>query len=105
MSKSNELAPDSVEAQELNPRIGLLGELAVEMQIVQHGWHPVRLDTAQMASNADLIAVIQLQHSKAPTESLLFLLRPGGHLRAFLHGLRNSRQPLIKALQRFFRRF
>jgi hypothetical protein len=44
-------------AEELNPRIGLLGELAVEMQIVQHCWHPVRLDTAQMASNADLIAV------------------------------------------------
>ncbi len=43
--------------EELNPRIGLLGELAVEMQIVQHGWQPVRLDTAQMASNADLIAV------------------------------------------------
>ncbi len=42
---------------ELNPRIGLLGELAVEMQLVQNGWHPVRLDTAQMASNADLLAI------------------------------------------------
>lgn len=75
MSKSNELAPDTIEAQELNPRIGLLGELAVEMQIVQHGWHPVRLDTAQMASNADLIAVnrhrrvsIQVKTTSAETQ-------------------------------------
>jgi hypothetical protein len=43
--------------EELSPRIGLLGELEVEMQIIQQGWHPVRLDTAQMASNADLLAV------------------------------------------------
>ncbi|MGD0521021.1 MAG: hypothetical protein ABSA48_07175 [Terracidiphilus sp.] len=42
---------------ELNPRVGLLGELEVEMRLVQKGWHPVRLDTAQMASNADLLAV------------------------------------------------
>jgi len=42
---------------EPGPRIGLLGELEVEMQLVQKGWHPVRLDTAQMASNADLLAV------------------------------------------------
>ncbi|MGA9061490.1 MAG: hypothetical protein WB341_07470 [Terracidiphilus sp.] len=61
--------------EELNPRVGLLGELAVEMQIVQHGWHPVRLDTAQMASNADLIAVnrrrrvsIQVKTTSAETQ-------------------------------------
>ena len=61
--------------QELNPRVGLLGELAVEMQIVQRGWHPVRLDTAQMASNADLIAVnrqrrvsIQVKTTNAETQ-------------------------------------
>lgn len=42
---------------ELGSRIGLLGELEVEMQLVAHKWHPVRLDTAQMASNADLLAV------------------------------------------------
>ena len=39
------------------PNIGLLGELDVERRLVQEGWHPVRLDTAQMASNADLLAV------------------------------------------------
>ena len=39
------------------PSIGLLGELDVERRLVQEGWHPVRLDTAQMASNADLLAV------------------------------------------------
>lgn len=39
------------------PRIGLLGELQVEQRLVEQGWHPVRLDTAQMASNADLMAV------------------------------------------------
>ncbi len=37
--------------------VGLLGELAVEMALVRNGWHPVRLDTARMASNADLLAV------------------------------------------------
>jgi hypothetical protein len=35
----------------------LLGELEVELQLVRAGWHSVRLDTAQMASNADLLAV------------------------------------------------
>lgn len=65
----------SFAAEELNPRVGLLGELAVEMQIVQHGWHPVRLDTAQMASNADLLAVnhqrrvsIQVKTTNAETQ-------------------------------------
>jgi hypothetical protein len=38
-------------------RVGLLGEIEVELQLVLNGWHPVRLDTAQMASNADLLAV------------------------------------------------
>ncbi len=37
--------------------IGLLGELAVETELVYREWHPVRLDTAQMATNADLIAI------------------------------------------------
>ena len=37
--------------------IGRLGELLVEKQLIEHGWHPVRLDTAQMASNADLVAI------------------------------------------------
>lgn len=45
------------ELQEVSPRIGLLGELEVEIQLAKAGWHPVRLDTAQMASNADLIAI------------------------------------------------
>lgn len=42
---------------QLDIRVGLLGELEVELQLVRNGWHPVRLDTAQMASNADLMAV------------------------------------------------
>ena len=37
--------------------VGLLGELQVEIRLVEEGWHPVRLDTAQMAVNADLFAV------------------------------------------------
>ena len=41
----------------ISARVGLLGELQVELQLVRNGWHPVRLDTAQMASNADLLAV------------------------------------------------
>jgi len=38
-------------------RVSLLGELNVEVQLAMRGWHPVRLDTAQMAANADLIGV------------------------------------------------
>jgi hypothetical protein len=37
--------------------VGLLGELQVEERLVENGWHPIRLDTAQMASNADLLAL------------------------------------------------
>jgi hypothetical protein len=45
----------------VSPRIGLMGELAVELQLAKSGWQPVRLDTAQMASNADLLAVNKRQ--------------------------------------------
>lgn len=41
--------------------IGLLGELRVELRLVEQGWHPVRLDTGRMASNADLLAVNRKQ--------------------------------------------
>jgi hypothetical protein len=40
---------------------GKLGELSVELRLVSLGWHTVRLDTAQMASNADLLAIKNLQ--------------------------------------------
>lgn len=46
-----------VRSKSNSPRIGLLGELEVELRLVGESWHPVRLDTAQMASNADLLAV------------------------------------------------
>ena len=45
------------ESDDVSIRVGLLGELEVELQLVRHGWRPVRLDTAQMASNADLLAI------------------------------------------------
>ena len=38
-------------------KVGLLGELEVELMLVKQGWHPVRLDTGQMATNADLLAI------------------------------------------------
>jgi hypothetical protein len=38
-------------------KVGRLGELLVEQQLVERGWHPVRLDTSQMAANADLLAI------------------------------------------------
>ena len=41
----------------LGKMVGRLGELLVEQQLLERGWHPVRLDTAQMASNADLLAI------------------------------------------------
>jgi hypothetical protein len=47
--------------EEAQARVGLLGELEVEMQLAKRGWHPVRLDTAQMASNADLMAIKSLR--------------------------------------------
>lgn len=48
---------------EVGPRVGLLGELEVEIQLVERKWHPVRLDTAQMAANADLLAVNRQQRT------------------------------------------
>jgi len=51
----------TIVAENASPRVDLLGELEVELRLVQHGWHPVRLDTRQMASNADLLAVNRLQ--------------------------------------------
>lgn len=75
MAASDVLVLPALESGEVNPRVGLLGELAVEMQIVQRGWHPVRLDTAQMASNADLIAIkgqhrvsVQVKTTNAETQ-------------------------------------
>jgi hypothetical protein len=47
--------------QHVSAKTGLLGELEVELRLVKNGWHPVRLDTHQMASNADLIAVKKLK--------------------------------------------
>ena len=40
-----------------SPNVGIMGELEVELMLVRRGWHPVRLDTAQMAANADLLAM------------------------------------------------
>lgn len=36
---------------------GRLGELLVEQQLLERSWYPVRLDTAQMAANADIVAL------------------------------------------------
>ena len=41
-----------------NRVVGRLGEWLVEKQLLERGWHSVRLDTGQMlASNADLPAI------------------------------------------------
>ena len=41
-----------------NRVVGRLGEWLVEKQLLERGWHTVRLDTGQMlASNADLPAI------------------------------------------------
>jgi hypothetical protein len=52
---------EEAETNGLLPRVGLLGELEVELRLVKYGWHPVRLDTRQMASNADLLAINRLK--------------------------------------------
>lgn len=33
--------------------LGRVGELLVEQQLIEHGWHPMRLDVAQFATSAD----------------------------------------------------
>jgi hypothetical protein len=49
---------DNSEKQEdTDFKVGRLGELLVEQKLIENGWHSVRLDTAQFAANADLIAV------------------------------------------------
>src|SRR5262245_12696609 len=50
-----EAEPEPMKQREVN--VGRLGELQVEERLVENGWHPIRFDTAQMASNADLLAV------------------------------------------------
>lgn len=51
----------SVETMD-NRMVGRLGELLVEQKLLEQGWHPVRLDTAQMmATNADLLAIKEKQ--------------------------------------------
>lgn len=37
--------------------IGLLGELEVEKHLIINHWHPVRLNTSQVAANIDLLAI------------------------------------------------
>lgn len=55
--------------------IGRLGELEVELALVKRGWHAIRLDTARMAANADLLAIqkrvrisIQVKTTNATTK-------------------------------------
>lgn len=38
-------------------KTGRLGKLLVEQQLRERGWYPVRLDTAQMAVNANIVAL------------------------------------------------
>lgn len=68
------------------PVIGRLGEVLVEQQLLERGWHPVRLDTAQMASNADLMAIngplrVSIQVRTTDTRHKLFFGRCDGCLK------------------------
>lgn len=90
--------------EELELRTGLLGELEVERCLVQNFWHPVRLDTAQMASNADLIAVnrkrrvaIQVKTSTSPRggHSWLFFGYAASFLRTGKPIFNSKNSPLI----------
>jgi hypothetical protein len=85
--------------------VGLLGELQVEQRLVEEGWHPVRLDTAQMAINADLFAVkqrlrvaIQVKTTKATGHSHAGFIGFGyaaNHLKEG-HSIFNSKEsPLV----------
>jgi hypothetical protein len=77
--------------QQLLARVGLLGELEVELQLARKGWHPIRLDTARMAPNIDLLAIkgrnrvaIQVKTTAAESHShsdCLFFGYATGYLR------------------------
>jgi hypothetical protein len=65
---------------DVSPRTGLLGELEVELRLVKNGWHPVRLDTNQMAANADLLAVKKLKRVSIQIKTTdLAKQRPNSH--------------------------
>lgn len=49
--------------------IGLLGELATEIRLVEQGWSVQRLDTSRMAPNADLIAIKGYQRISLQTKT------------------------------------
>ena len=48
---------EGADPEEFDFKVGRLGELLVEQRLIEKGWHPVRLDTSQMAANADLLAI------------------------------------------------
>lgn len=49
--------------------IGLLGELATEIRLVERGWSVQRLDTSRLAPNADLIAIKDHQRLNLQTKT------------------------------------
>ena len=57
MGKLADSLDDSMNVEGMGKLVGRIGELLVEQQLLERGWHPVRLDTSQMASNADLLAI------------------------------------------------
>ncbi len=50
-----------VQNELMSSTVGLVGELETELMLIRQGWHPVRLDSGQMASNADLVAISREQ--------------------------------------------
>jgi len=65
---------------DISPKVGLLGELEVELRLAKNGWHPVRLDTNQMAANADLIAVNKMKRVSIQVKTTdLAKQRPNSH--------------------------
>lgn len=66
--------------------IGRLGEVLVEQQLLERGWHPVRLDTAQMASNADLVAINGQSRVSMQVKTTDAKLRPHSHSDHFFFG-------------------
>ena len=71
-------------AKLVGKELGRVGKLLVEQRLIELGWHPIRLDVAQLAANADLLAVnkksrVSLQ-VKTTTESNNFYF---GHTTAY----------------------
>jgi hypothetical protein len=66
--------------------IELMGELLVQTKLVEHGWHPLPLNTSQTACNADLIAVNGLRRVSIQVKTTDAINKPHSHSHSMFFG-------------------